>query len=158
MRSRITPWIAAAVISLSACTTQQQTMVTSPSAQPGRVIVVPAAMRTAGPQILARTVAAGATLRLVFASSVNPDCTSRGLNTVRVTQQPVHGTVRAEEARDFPTFPPNNIRSACNKTKVPGMALLYTPEAGFVGTDYLSLETISIDGGDREFRVALTVK
>jgi hypothetical protein len=118
----------------------------------------PVAAGPAARRLFAKTVAAGTTLRLVFASSVNPDCTSRGLNTIRVTQPPVHGTARAEKAKDFPRFPPSNVRVACNTTKVPGMTLLYTPEPGFVGSDYLVFDTISPDGADREFRVALTIK
>jgi hypothetical protein len=108
--------------------------------------------------VFARTVPAGTTMRLDFAYNINPDCTSGGLTTIRVAQQPVHGDTRVQQARDFPRFPPVNVRFACNKTKVPGMALLYTPAPGFTGSDYLAFETISTEGTDREFRVALTVK
>jgi hypothetical protein len=159
MSSTASLWIAALVIPLSACTTMQQTVVTSPgAAQPSRAIVVPVAARPGTFRAFSKTVAAGTTMRLDFASNVNPDCTSAGLTTIRVTQQPVHGGTRVEQTRDFPRFPPINARFACNKTKVPGMALLYTPASGFTGSDYLAFETISIEGVDREFRVALTVK
>lgn len=130
----------------------------APEVAPSRPgIVGPVAARPA-PREFAKTVAAGTTLRLIFSFSVNPDCTSAGLNTVRVTEQPMHGTAHREKTSDFPTFSPSNIRWDCNKTKVPGVALLYTPAPGFSGSDYLGFETISIEGVDREFRVVLTVK
>ncbi|MBN9562155.1 MAG: ATP-dependent Clp protease proteolytic subunit [Alphaproteobacteria bacterium] len=106
----------------------------------------------------AKTVAAGTTLRLIFSYNVNPDCSSAGLSTVRVTEQPMHGTAHAEKVKDFPSFPPSNIRWDCNEARVPGVALLYTPAPGFSGSDYLTFETISVEGVDREFRVSLTVK
>ncbi len=131
----------------------------SPEVAPSRPgIVGPVAAAPATPREFAKTVAAGTTLRLIFAYSVNPDCTSRGLNTIRVTEQPTHGAARVQKTTDFPKFPPSNIRWDCNEAKVPGVALLYTPAPGFSGSDYLGFELISVEGADREFRVALTVK
>jgi hypothetical protein len=52
--------------------------------------ITPAALAVVN---LSRTVATDQKLRLDFLHSINPDCTASGFATVRVLEQPKHGTI-----------------------------------------------------------------
>ena len=111
-----------------------------------------------GPFTVPRTALAGQTTRIDFATSINPDCTVRGIPTVRILTQPVHGTIATSEMDDFSSYPLANPRSACNKSKSRGIRVDYTPVPGYTGPDYLSYELISAEGADKTFNIPLTVK
>jgi dienelactone hydrolase len=105
-----------------------------------------------------RTVAAGATAALDFSYGVNPDCSSRGVPRIWLTQQPLHGTAKVEQRSDFPRFPANHPDVVCNATRVPGMSVEYTPDHGFRGEDSLVFEEINLDNRDLVFRIAILVQ
>jgi len=105
-----------------------------------------------------RTVVVGQTSTLDAMWNLNPDCTTRTNPTVRIVEQPVHGTVAINQRTDYPNYPTNNPRSACNKTQQPGVFVDYTPAPGFAGTDIVSFEEISDRGVDRTWKMILTVK
>lgn len=96
-----------------------------------------------------RTVVNGKTIQLYFFASINPDCSSRGMPTINVTQQPQHGRVRVTRGNDFVTFPESNVRSVCNRRRVSGVGLHYTAQRGYVGPDSVGAEIISPSGGYR---------
>ena len=104
------------------------------------------------------TVAADHTTTLSSSFAVNPDCTSRGLPTLWVTQQPAHGTAKSLAGEDFPRFAPNSPFAHCSQQKVPVAVIDYTPETGFVGADYLVFEEVTIDHQHKVFRIAIVVK
>jgi hypothetical protein len=122
---------------------------------PAPVVAPP---NVSGPLTIARTVIAGSTIRLAFNVSMNPDCTVRSIPILRVLTEPMHGTTAISETEDFPSYPPANIRSVCNKAKARGVKLEYTPAPGYLGSDYLSYEMIFEDGVDRTVNIPLTVK
>jgi dienelactone hydrolase len=110
------------------------------------------------PREYARTVPAGQMSRLDFAYAVNPDCTSRGLAKISVTQPPEHGSAAVLTQDGHPSFPLGHPFAKCNVLTVPGVSVTYTPEPGFVGSDTVTFDETNVDGGRRSFRVTLTVQ
>jgi hypothetical protein len=109
--------------------------------------------------LMNKTALSGQTIKIYNVTSVNPDCTSAEPVTLRLLQMPSHG--RAEVTNDsvFPNFPADNPRSACNHTKFPSVSILYASAPNFVGTDILSFEVFTSNGGDtNEIKVLITVK
>ena len=104
------------------------------------------------------TVAADHTTTLNSSFAVNPDCTSRGLPRLRVTQPPSHGTANSLAREDFPKLAPTSPLAHCAENKVPIAIINYTPETGFVGTDYLVFEEDTVDHQHRVFRISIVVK
>jgi len=88
----------------------------------------------------------GRPLKLNFSTSTNPDCSALGETVVRLTQAPAHGRVIISRARDFPTYPRQNLRSACNARRVAGTRTVYVSERGFVGYDSAAIEIIFPSG------------
>lgn len=94
-------------------------------------------------------VAAGKTVKLYFAASVNPDCSNAGQPTVRVTKSPEHGKVALLQTHDFTFFQESNVRSACNRRRVSGVAVRYTAQRGYVGYDSVGIEIFYTSGRRR---------
>jgi len=148
----ILPLVILSGLCLAGCITQQQI------ALPGGTAAPPARIVRLTPAISNVTVAAGSTVLLVKSFSINPDCSPLGYNSLRITQEPVHGTAVVTEGRDYPSYRAGNPRSACNKKKLPAMLLKYTPEDDFTGSDFLATEVISEDGSDSKHQFSITVK
>jgi len=109
-------------------------------------------------RLVEKTAIGGQTIRVDFAYQMNPDCTVRGIPSIVINQQPMHGTTKISDIDDFPSYPAQNSRSVCNKTRASGVALEYTPTNGYAGSDFLSYDAIFNDGVDRHVNVAMTVK
>ncbi len=105
-----------------------------------------------------RTVPTGKNQRIDFFASVNPDCTSIGLPTVRLVEGPSNGVVTTDKARDFMPFPKGNIRSKCNGRRLSGLKLFYQSTTEFLGVDRVRLIVISASGGEREAAYLIQVK
>jgi hypothetical protein len=129
---------------LSGCVIQQgaKTAVAPPAA-PGHLKVTLAANRTA---TLDRSIQA------------NPDCTPRGIPDLRISGSPLHGTAVVTRIEDFPSYPAANPRSSCNTKKLPGAALLYTPDSEYRGQDSLNLEIVNADGLSNKIYFDITVQ
>jgi hypothetical protein len=106
----------------------------------------------------AQYVAAGKTVKLHFAASVNPDCSNAGTPTVRITRSPEHGRVTQQQTRDFTYFPPSNVRSACNTRRVSGVAIRYTAQRGYVGYDSVGVEIFYTTGRKRSGTFNINVR
>jgi hypothetical protein len=104
------------------------------------------------------TVAADHQARVYYTYSTNPDCTSFGQVIVRLTQAPQHGRVTIRNATVYPNFPASNIRSVCNRRRVPGVEAHYIPERGYTGPDSVSFETIFPDGLYRQSTATISVR
>ena len=105
-----------------------------------------------------RSAIAGKPIRLIFLFFVNPDCSSRELPTVRITQNPQHGRVQVSKTQDFPTYPESNSRSVCNSRRVDGIAVSYVAEPGYLGGDYVGMEAIYDSGFELKQYYYITVK
>jgi hypothetical protein len=106
----------------------------------------PAAPVPPKPVEISRVVAADQDRRLDFLYSINPDCTSIGYATVRIVEQPKHGTITIENSTGFTNFPAANLRAECNKRRSDGVVIIYKPEAGYTGPDSTDFDAIFATG------------
>ena len=107
---------------------------------------------------ISRTVPTGKNQRIDFLASVNPDCSSIGIPTVRLLEGPDNGVVTTDKAKDFLPFPKTNIRSKCNGRRVAGLKIFYQSTSEFFGVDRVKLLVISASGGEREATYSIQVK
>ena len=74
------------------------------------------------------------------------NCINSSLPTIKILKQPSHGQLSIEEGDAYANYPKDHPHAVCNGQKVRAMVVYYTSEAGFVGTDSLSLEVIYSNG------------
>jgi hypothetical protein len=118
-------------------------------------LLMPAAAQA---QHLTLTAISGRPLKLNFSNTTNPDCTSVGETIVKLTQQPQHGRVTIAKASDFPSFPKQNVRRACNKKRVAGTRTMYVSERGYTGTDSAAIEIIFANGATARRSYSINVR
>jgi len=114
----------------------------------------------AAPQTVeyARVAVADQVLQLAYVPFLHPDCSSMGFAAVRVIDEPKHGKTTIEEGTGFSAFPQNNPRFECNKRRTDGVNLSYAPEAGFTGSDSMTVEVAGPDGSTHKRRFTIEVK
>jgi hypothetical protein len=105
-----------------------------------------------------RVVPSGAKTRIGFFTALNPDCTSSGDVTVRITKQPEHGAVETSAATSFPGYPKENLRAGCNEHKVRGQQVYYKSVEKYVGDDQLELLILFPAGFAWEVQVGISVR
>lgn len=88
----------------------------------------------------------GKPLKVDYYYSLNPDCSSRGATTPRITEAPRHGTVEFREALDFPFFKRDSEQAHCNSKRVPVTSVVYTPSAGYTGPDSFQVYLVFASG------------
>jgi hypothetical protein len=103
-----------------------------------------------------KIVASGRPLMLYQAWATNPDCTFAGAVVMRVAQATEHGRVSIRQTGVFPRFPEPNIRSPCNRRRVPGVEAVYVSQRGCLGSDLVVLEVLSPAG--RGVRVTVSIR
>jgi hypothetical protein len=103
-------------------------------------------------------VVAGHEVRVVWAYSLNPDCSSLGQVVVRVTQPPQHGRVTIRNSRSFPNFASSNSHSVCNTRRVPGVEGYYRPASGYAGPDSVSFDVIYPSGNYQQSTANIQVR
>ena len=104
------------------------------------------------------TVVSGAEVRIIFTTQLNPDCSSTGQITIRVTGKPSGGTIYLRNEKSYSSFPDDNSLSECNKKRVPGVGAYYKANDGFVGADSGTLEMIFPDGYEQTMDFQVIVK
>jgi hypothetical protein len=109
----------------------------------------------ASAQTYNKTMVAGGALALGHYASVNPDCSSKGKTTVRLSSAPAHGSVRLREGRGFSFF---QSYQQCNSRRVEGVTVEYRPERGFLGADTVGLDILYPSGNERMTTYYITVK
>jgi transglutaminase-like putative cysteine protease len=105
-----------------------------------------------------RTAAADKKLRLEFLYSIQPDCSSVGPTTVRIFEQPQHGTLAIEDGQGFTNFPKDNQRYECNTRRSDGTLVFYQPGPGYTGADSLTLDIIFPSGSTAKWHYSIEVK
>jgi hypothetical protein len=105
-----------------------------------------------------RTVVAGKPFKLHAAYATNPDCSSMGDVVIRVVSPPSNGRVSIARGGAFPNFAPPNVRSDCNRRRVPATIATYTAQRGYTGPDSVSLEIIYPTGNVRQTSYSLMVR
>jgi hypothetical protein len=102
-------------------------------------------------------VRAGSTTPIANFYNINADCMPRGEYAVRIGLAPRHGRVEIVRGTTFPNFPDSDIRHLCDLHSVPTVQAIYTPNAGYVGSDMVIFESITSDGGLRGILNRITV-
>jgi hypothetical protein len=100
----------------------------------------------------------GTPQRLDFFSSVNPDCTLKGLPVVRLSAAAQYGRITIDEDDGYPTFPMNSPYAPCNRQRIRGLAVSYVSNAGYTGSDSASVESIFPGGNYKAVRYSIVVK
>lgn len=132
---------------------------TPPNAQANTVAsAMPAKASAPQTGTISKAALSGKQLILAGFYSVNPDCTSGGVPTVRVTEAPKHGAMTMVEETGFPGFPKENPRNACNAMKLPVANVKYQSEPDYVGNDAVTVEVIFPDGIYRTQTINIVVK
>jgi hypothetical protein len=106
--------------------------------------------QTAGTEAISgtRNTLPGRSQKLDHFTTLNADCTTHGSTVVRVAEPPANGRIVISSGLDYPSYSRENQRYECNKRRVPGVAAVYVPNAGFSGNDRVVIETI-FGGGTR---------
>jgi hypothetical protein len=107
---------------------------------------------------LTRVAAVEQKLRLDFLYKILPGCSSAGQLTVRVLEQPQHGTISIEKGKAFTDFPKDDERVACNSRESNGTLVFYQPGADYRGADSLTLYVVSPLGDAVTRHYAIDVK
>ena len=139
-----------ASLGLAACVSQQTLVTGTPTAPAYRVVT----KQYSGN----KTVLANTKTVLSHMFDLNPDCSVRETPSVHITEQPTHGTVVVAAINDYPSFATTNPRAECNKKKVAGQQIEYTPEKDFKGMDTLAYEVFATTGLVGTYKVTLTVE
>jgi hypothetical protein len=104
-----------------------------------------------------KAVLSGKPLIVYHVAAVNPDCTSTGEMVLRVTEAPEHGRISIRHTGVFPDFPASNVRSACNRRRIPGVEAIYVSQRGYVGPDSVGLLAIGPLGRAWQMTVSIHV-
>jgi hypothetical protein len=107
---------------------------------------------------LTRDAAAEQKLRLDFLYKILPGCSSAGPLTVRVLEQPQHGTLSIEKGKASTDFPKDDGRAACNTRQSDGTLVFYQSGADYRGADSLTLYVVSPLGDAVTRHYAIDVK
>lgn len=125
-----------------------------PAPKPAQPSTSPAALETLE---FKRTAAVDQPLQVDFLYSLNPDCSSIGVVSVRTIEEPKHGKLTIGEGSGFSSFPQDNPRQACNRRRSEGMLMYYRPEPGYLGSDSVTVDIIYGDGASRKRHYAIAV-
>jgi hypothetical protein len=107
---------------------------------------------------LTRVAAAEQKFQLDFLYKILPGCSSAGALTVRVLEQPQHGTVSIEKGQASTDFPKDDERAACNTQQSSGTLVFYQSGADYRGADSITLYVVSPLGDAVTRHYAIDVK
>jgi hypothetical protein len=107
---------------------------------------------------LTRVAAAEQKFQLDFLYKILLGCSSAGQLTVRVLEQPQHGTLSIEKGQASTDFPKDDERAACNARKSDGTLVFYQSGADYRGADSITLYVISPLGDGVTRHYAIDVK
>lgn len=93
-----------------------------------------------------RSVLAGHTIRLSGFGSLNVDCTSNPVPTIRVIGSPRLGIITVKRGKTYLAYPQSNPRQRCSARKSPASIVYYRASKGAVGTDFVSIEAFFDSG------------
>lgn len=79
----------------------------------------------------------GQTTQINHWVALRPDCSTPGYYDVQILSAPAHGQAEIVQGQYAPRISGVDAPPPCGLSKRPGIALMYTPTAGFVGYDRL---------------------
>ena len=96
---------------------------------------------------ISNTAFSGTALTVYYFYSLNPDCTSAGVPFVEVARASGHGSVIVQKGvNHYTEYPSTSQRYKCNVNKSASVAVTYTSDATFLGTDRFSVRCIYPSG------------
>lgn len=104
------------------------------------------------------TVPAGVARQVWFSVSMNEDCSLMGEDVTRLTVPPGHGRATIRKVVVHPTFAASNPRHVCNTRSVTAPSVWYKPDAGYVGDDSMTVETITAGGAAKTVAINIHVR
>lgn len=107
---------------------------------------------------ISKIASSGSPIVLLQVYATNPDCSAAGRPVVRPTQSPEHGRMTISNTSVFPNFPQGNVRSVCNRRRVPGVIIRYVSQRGYTGTDAAAFEVYFPSGQARRASFFITVR
>ncbi|TNC09251.1 hypothetical protein FF100_27190 [Methylobacterium terricola] len=84
--------------------------------------------------------------------SVDPTCRPIGPWTVNLIEPSGKGQVIVEQGPGYPSFPPMNPRSACNKHTISATRLIYSAPPGPADDDQFVIEIVDPLGNAKQVR------
>ena len=105
-----------------------------------------------------KTTFSGTVQTVYYFYAVNPDCTSGGLPTLEVVRAASHGSISFQNVEHYTEFPSTNQRYECNKQKSPSVAVVYTSEETYVGTDRFAVKSVFPSGSSQTKEFVVTVE
>jgi hypothetical protein len=120
--------------------------------------LTPAVVEAYADQTLIKGAPSGEKQKMNQFVGLNPDCTATGVPRVTFVTQPAHGTMSVEQGEDYPNYPKDNARSACNTRKVPAVLLYYQSAPGYTGHDVAVVEVVFPAGNLRHQTYTITVR
>ena len=104
------------------------------------------------------TMASGGVLKVEFDYSINAECLATvEQGAIRVITEPAHGKLSVAKTDDFPEIKRGDPRWQCNKKRVPGILVVYRPDAGFTGEDFFKYDHYTADGRLHHMKAVITV-
>lgn len=122
-------------------------------------IAVPAQPRPrpTPPHFMTKTVASGVRSTVFFSLTMNRDCSSPGLGSIQIRQQPSHGLAEVVTEGEHVSAPPSNPFAACDGRVIPALKVKYASATGFTGTDSLSILVTTARGDVSKMDLFITV-
>jgi hypothetical protein len=89
---------------------------------------------------------------------INPDCSRRANPPLRILKKPRHGRAIIARREGNIRVPDDHPYPHCNLRRIVGPTVLYVPQPGFRGADYLSFNMRGLNGEVRRIDIDITVR
>jgi len=93
-----------------------------------------------------------------FLYNLNPDCSSIVIAAVRTLEEPQHGKLTVRKGSGFTNYPKDDLHAACNRRRSEGMLMDYRPDAGYLGSDSLTVDIINSNGTSQKRHYVIAVE
>lgn len=105
-----------------------------------------------------KVVAAGQRVKMDTLSSLDPTCRSLGTTEVNLITAPQGGQVETVLGHEYPYYAAANVRSVCDKRRVPVTMIYYRSSPGFSGSDSFDAEVLFPGGTARRVHYTVQVR
>lgn len=105
-----------------------------------------------------KVVASGQRVLIDTLASLDPTCRSLGQTEVNLLTAPHGGEVETSLGREYPSYVAANVRSVCDKQRVPATLIFYRASQGFTGPDWFDVEIVFPRGIARRLRYGVNVR
>ena len=85
-------------------------------------------------------------------------CNNSGVPKIKVTKEPLNGSVDVDVIQDYPGFEDSSPKVKCNEKKLDVLGLFYNSDRRFVGEDYFSIIVFYKNGAVSSYDYKVLVK